>query len=94
LTTRIEILEKAIPDAQEAVRKQVTAEIQADFESRIEEVNRMKLRNERRAQDSAEEAEATVRRANKEIARLQDELKEAREIAFRAQRGARSTATS
>jgi class 3 adenylate cyclase len=91
LTTRLEHLEQALPDAQEAVRKQVTAELQADFESRIEEANRMRLRSERRAQDAGEEAEAALRRANKEITRLQEELKEAREIAFRAQRGIRSS---
>jgi class 3 adenylate cyclase len=93
LGTRIEHLEQALPDAQEAVRKQVIAELQADFESRIEEANRMRLRSERRAQDFAEEAEAQLRRANKEIARLQEELKEAREVAFRAQRGIRSSTT-
>ena len=91
LTTRIELLEQALPDAQDAVRKQVVAELQADFENRIEEANRMRLRSERRAHDAAEESEALLRRANKEIARLQEELKEAREVAFRAQRGIRSS---
>jgi len=94
LTMRIEHLELALPDAQEAVRKQVTAELYGDYENRIEEANRMKIRIERRAQDAAEEAEATIRRANKEIARLQEELKEAREVAFRAQRGKRPSATT
>jgi class 3 adenylate cyclase len=91
LTTRIEQLEQSILDAQEAVRKQMAAELQADFDVRVEEANRMRIRSERRAQDSAEEAEASMRRANREIARLQEELKEAREIAFRAQRGIRSS---
>jgi len=90
LTMRIEQLEQSIPDAQEAVRKQMAAELQADFETRVEEANRMRLRAERRAQDTAEESEAALRRANKEIARLQEELKEAREVAFRAQRGIKS----
>jgi class 3 adenylate cyclase len=94
LTMRIEQLEQAIPEAQEAVRKQMTAETQSDFESRIQEANRMRMRSERRAQDAAEEAEATLRRANKEIARLQEELKEARDIAFRAQKGTRSSRTA
>jgi chromosome segregation ATPase len=94
LTTRIEQLEQSITDAQEAVRKQMTAELQADFDTRVEEANRMRLRSERRAQDAAEEAEASMRRANKEIARLQEELKEAREVAFRAQRGIKSSTPS
>jgi chromosome segregation ATPase len=90
LTMRIEQLQQSIPAGQEAVRKQAAAELQADFETRVEEANRMRLRAERRAQDSAEESEAALRRANKEIARLQEELKEAREVAFRAQRGIKS----
>jgi class 3 adenylate cyclase len=94
LSTRIEQLENSIPDAQEAVRKQMGAELQADFESRIEEANRMRLRTERRAQDAAEEAEAALRRASREIARLQEELKEAKEVAFRAQRGIKSPTTT
>jgi class 3 adenylate cyclase len=94
LTTRVEQLEQAIPEAQEAVRKQMTAEMQNDFENRIQEANRMRMRSERRAQDAAEEAEATLRRANKEIARLQEELKEAREVAFRVQRGRSSASTT
>jgi chromosome segregation ATPase len=91
LGTRIEQLEQSILDAQEAVRKQMAAELQADFDVRVEEANRMRIRSERRAQDAAEEADASMRRANREIARLQEELKEAREIAFRAQRGIRSS---
>jgi class 3 adenylate cyclase len=94
LTIRVEQLEQSIPDAQEAVRKQLAAELQADFDARVEEANRMRLRSERRAQDAAEEAEASMRRANKEIARLQEELKEAREVAFRAQRGIKSSTPS
>jgi len=89
-TARIEHLEELIPEAQEAVRTQMTAELQAEFEAKMEEINRIRIRSERRAQDASEEAAAALRRANKEIARLQDELKEAREAAFRAQRGLRA----
>ena len=92
LNARIDHLELSIPEAQEAVRTQMAAELQADFDSKMEEINRSRLRNDRRAQDAAEESEAALRRANKEISRLQDELKEAREVAFRAQRGIRPTA--
>jgi class 3 adenylate cyclase len=90
LTARIEHLEQLIPEAQEAVRTQMTAELQADFDAKMEEVNRIRIRSERRAQDASEEADAALRRATKEVARLQDELKEAREVAFRAQRGLRT----
>ena len=94
LNARIDHLELAIPEAQEAVRTQMAAELQAEFDSKMEEINRSRLRNDRRAQDAAEEAEAALRRANKEISRLQDELKEAREVAFRAQRGVRPASTA
>jgi class 3 adenylate cyclase len=89
LSERIEQLEAAIPEAQEAVRTQVMAELKADFDSKIDEINRLKARNERRSQDSVEELEATVRRSKKHIALLEEQLKEAKEIAFRAQRGTR-----
>jgi class 3 adenylate cyclase len=86
---RIDHLEQSIPEGQEAVRAQVTAELRADFERKLEEVKRVKARAERRAQDATEEVQAAYRRATKEVARLQAELKEAREAAFRAQRGIR-----
>jgi hypothetical protein len=89
LAARIEQLEQAIPEAQEAVRIQVTAELKADFDSKIEEMNRLRARNERRSQDAVEELEAAVRRSKKQVAQLEDQLKEAKEIAFRAQRGTR-----
>ena len=90
LTDRIDHLEQLIPAAQEAVRAQVTAELEAEFENKMEELSRVRSRNERRANEALEDAEVALRRANKEIARLQEELKEAREVAFRAQRGIRS----
>jgi class 3 adenylate cyclase len=86
LNTRIVQLERAIPEAQEATRKQVTAELQADFDSRFEEVNRAKIRSERRFQDDSEEWESELRRARKQIADMEEQLKEARGAAFKAQR--------
>jgi hypothetical protein len=94
LNARIEHLEQIVPEAQEAARTQVMAELRADYENKMEEINRLRTRNERRAQDAAEEAEAALRRANKEITRLQEELKEAKEVAFRAQRRIRFSDSS
>jgi class 3 adenylate cyclase len=87
LMSRIEHLEQAIPEAQEAARAQIEAELKVDYQRQLDEINRMKARNERRTQDAAEEAQAALRRANKEISRLKVELQEAKEAAFRAQRG-------
>jgi len=86
LSARILELERAIPEAQEATRKQVAAEIQSDFDARLDEINRVKTRAERRFQDETEEWEAELRRARKQIAELEEQLKDARGAAFKAQR--------
>ena len=81
---RITSLEKAVLAAKEAVRKQVTAEVQSDFERRLAEVNRVKTRNDRRYQDESEEWEEERRRTRRQIAKLEEELKEVREAAFKS----------
>jgi class 3 adenylate cyclase len=83
---RVDLLEKAIPAAKEAVKRQVAGELQAEFDGRLEELNRMKTRNERRYQDESEEWEEERRRTRKQIAKLEEELKEAREAAYKSQR--------
>jgi class 3 adenylate cyclase len=94
LTARIEHLERSLPEAQEAARTQVIAELRADYEMKMEEINRLRARSERRSQDALEESEAALRRAKKEIARLQEELKEAKEMAFRARKVRSSSAST
>ncbi|OLD70736.1 MAG: hypothetical protein AUI45_03770 [Acidobacteria bacterium 13_1_40CM_2_56_11] len=86
LNSRIEVLEKAIPDAQEAARRQAVAEAQNDLDVKIEEANRLRSRLERKHQDATEEWEAERRRLTKQIAALEGQLKEAREAAFKAQK--------
>ena len=86
LNSRIDVLEKAIPEAQEAARKQALAEAQNDLEVKIEEANRLRSRLERKHQDATEEWEAERRRLSKQIAALEGQLKEAREAAFKAQK--------
>ena len=86
LNSRIEVLEKAIPDAQEAARRQALAEAQNDLDVKIEEANRLRSRLERKHQDATEEWEAERRRLTKQIAALEGQLKEAREAAFKAQK--------
>lgn len=94
LNDRIEHLEKSIPEAQEAARTQAVAELRADYEVKLEEVNRLRARSERRAQDELEESEAALRRSKKENTRLQEELREAKEMAFRARKVRSSSASS
>ena len=87
LTARITQLEQALPEAQEAVRKQVIAELQSQYESKGEEANRMRSRLERKHQDEADDWEAERRRLKKQIAGLEEDLREAKESAYKAQRG-------
>ena len=84
--TRLEELEKAIPEAQQVARKQALAEAESEFEAKMEEATRLRARLERKQQDAAEEWETERRRLGKRIAVLEDELKEAREAAFKAQK--------
>ena len=86
LNSRVAQLERAIPEAQESVRKQVTAELQARFDVKLEEANRLRLRAERKHMDSAEEWEGERRLVKKQIATLEAQLKEAKESAYKAQR--------
>lgn len=91
---RVEQLEQAIPEAQEAVRKQVTAELQAQFDAKVEEANRLRSRMERKHQDAAEEWESERRRIKKQIASLEEHLKEAKEAAYKAQKAGGRVPTS
>ncbi len=86
LNARIEQLEQAVPEAQEAARKQALAELQGQFDLKIEESNRLRSRMERKHQDAAEEWEAGRRRMKKQIASLEEQLKEAKEAAYKAQK--------
>ncbi len=87
LNARVEQLEQAIPEAQESARKQVSAELQSQFEDKLEEANRLRSRLERRQQDAAEEWEAERRRTKKRIVNLEEQLKEAKEIAYKLTKG-------
>jgi chromosome segregation ATPase len=86
LNARIAQLEKAMPEAQEAARKQALAELQSQFDAKLDEANRLRSRLERKQQDAAEEWEAEMRRAKKQIASLEEQLKEAKEAAYKAQK--------
>lgn len=86
LTARIEQLEKAAPEAQQAARKQAVAELQIEFDAKLEEANRLLSRQERKQQDAADEWEAEMRRAKKQIAALEEQLREAKEAAYKAQK--------
>jgi len=88
LNARNKALEDLLPQAQEAARKQAMAELQTEFESRIEEAHRLRTRADRKYQDLFEDLEAEKRRSAKQIQTLEDQLKEARGAAFRAQKSA------
>jgi DNA repair exonuclease SbcCD ATPase subunit len=84
LNARIKNLEEALPEAQEAARKQALAELQSQFDLKIEEGTRLRSRLERKYQDAVEELESERRRAKKAVAALEEKVKEANERAFKA----------
>ena len=88
LNARIEQLEQTIPEAQEAARKQAIAELKAQFDVNVEEANRLRLRTERKQQELTEDLESERRRMRKQIASLEEQLKEAKEAAYKAQKTA------
>jgi chromosome segregation ATPase len=90
LTARIKQLERALPEAQEAARKQAVAEIQAQSDAKVDEAIRVRARLERKLQEATDEWELERRRLKKQITALEEELKDAREAAFKAQRSAGS----
>ncbi len=94
LNARIEQLEKAIPEGQDAARKQVMAELQDQFDLQLEESNRLRSRAERKHQDAAEDWESERRRTKKHIAALEEQLKEAKEAAYKAQRASGRTSSA
>jgi hypothetical protein len=89
---RAEDMEHIKIEAQEAVRRQVTAEVRAELEETITEMSRMKARNDRRFQDASEEWEAERRRLRRQISSLEEQLKEAKDEAFRSQRQSQRSA--
>jgi len=86
LNARIRALEKELPEAQEAARKQVVAELQSQFDSKIEEANRLRAKLERKHHDLLEEWESEQRRTKRQMSMLEEKLKEAKEAAFKAQK--------
>ena len=86
LKSRVAELEQAIPAAQQAAQRQVQAELAVDYEASVQEANRLRTRAERKLQDALDEIEGERRRTQKQIAKLEEQLKELRDAAFRAQR--------
>jgi class 3 adenylate cyclase len=91
LNARIQSLEQTLPQAQEAARKQGLAELQTEFDLKVEQANRQRARLERHHQGLAEEWEADKRRAAREIADLKEQLKEAKEATYRAMKASGRT---
>jgi class 3 adenylate cyclase len=87
LTARIDQLQTAIPEAQESARKQAIAELKNEFDMKVDEANRARSRVERKQQDVVEEFESEKRQLKKQIAALEEQLKEAKEAAYKAQKG-------
>jgi class 3 adenylate cyclase len=86
LNARIKSLEQALPEGQEAARKQALAELQSQFEQKTEEANRLRSRLERKHQDAVEEYDTELRTARKQIALLEEQLREGRQMGDKSQK--------
>jgi hypothetical protein len=86
LSARIAELERAVMEAEGAARAQSTAEIRSQFEPKLDEAKRLRTRAERKLQDTTEELEDERRRAKRQIVQLEEQVKEAKEAAFKATR--------
>jgi len=86
LNARIKALEEELSEAQESARKQVLAELQIEYDSKLDEAKRKLERAERKNHDLVEEWEAEKRRTRRQISILEEHLKEAKEAAFKAQK--------
>jgi DNA repair exonuclease SbcCD ATPase subunit len=94
LNARIQSLEGAFPETLEAARKQALAELQSQFDLKLEEGNRTRSRMERKHQDAVEEIQAQLRDANRQLSALEEQLRQAREAPYRAQKSARRLTSS
>jgi chromosome segregation ATPase len=94
LTARTEALEAALPQAQEVSRKQTLAELQNQLDAKIEEANRVRSRMERNYQEAVGNWEDERRRAKKQLETLEEELREARESAYKAQKNSSPSISS
>jgi len=86
LKLRIKAFEQALPDAQEAARRQAVAQLQSQFETKMKEANRSRSRLEQKHQDVVEELEAELRAAKRQIAALEEQVREARQVSDKLQR--------
>ena len=94
LNARIEALEAALPQAQEVSRKQTLAELQNQLDAKIEEANRVRSRMERNYKEASGHWEDERRRAQKQLQTLEEELREAREAAYKAQKNSSPSISS
>ena len=81
--SRIRHLEEAIPAAEEAARVQTAAEVQSEYDSKLEEADRASARVERRSREAVEEWNLDRDRLEKQIKELESHLRQARDMAFK-----------
>jgi class 3 adenylate cyclase len=83
-TEHVAELEKAVAEGEKAARTQTIAEFSNRFQVKLDEANLLKSRAERKLQDVSEELDVERRRAKRQIAQLEDQLREAKEAAYKA----------
>jgi class 3 adenylate cyclase len=83
LSLRIRELEDAIPKAREATRRQTLAEMEAEFQAKVDDSERARGRLERRSRDEAEVRDIERSELMEKLETTETRLEEARELAFR-----------
>ncbi len=83
LSARIKQLEEDVSEAENAARIQASAEVRSDYESKLDDAERMCSRLERRQQEAVEEWDLERSRLEKQVKTLEAGVQEAREMAFK-----------
>jgi class 3 adenylate cyclase len=81
--TRISELEASIPRAQDAARAQAIAELEAEFQEKVDEAERARAALERRLRDDSEEWDFERSKLMGRLDDMEMRLEEARDMAFR-----------
>ena len=83
LSARIKQLEDDVSEAENAARIQTSAEVRSDYESKLDDAERVRSRLERRHQEAVEEWDLDRSRMEKQLKTLEAGVQEAREMAYK-----------
>ena len=80
---RIHQLERAVGEAEDAIRVQTRAELRSEYDGKLDEADRGRTRLERRHREAGEEWALEKRGLEKQLKSLEENAREARDMAFK-----------